>query len=111
MAEFVHSVGINMIAGYGPTESTATVSCEWIGDFRLGSGRACTRRVEVRIGENNEIQLRGGTITKGYYKKEAITQQAFTEDGWFRYGDAGYMKDGFLYFWQTESRICLKLQR
>ena len=53
--------------------------------------------VEVRIGENNEIQLRGGTITKGYYKKEAITQQAFTEDGWFRTGDAGYMKDGFLY--------------
>ena len=97
VAEFVHSVGINMIAGYGLTESTATVSCEWIGDFRLGAVGRVLDGVEVRIGENNEIQLRGGTITKGYYKKEAITQQAFTEDGWFRTGDAGYMKDGFLY--------------
>lgn len=97
VAEFVHSVGINMIAGYGLTESTATVSCEWIGDFRLGAVGRVLDGVEVRIGENNEIQLRGGTITKGYYKKEAITRQAFTEDGWFRTGDAGYMKDGFLY--------------
>ena len=97
VAEFVHSVGINMVAGYGLTESTATVSCEWIGDFRLGAVGRVLDGVEVRIGENNEIQLRGGTITKGYYKKEAITQQAFTEDGWFRTGDAGYMKDGFLY--------------
>lgn len=97
VAEFVHSVGINMIAGYGLTESTATVSCDWIGDFRLGAVGRVLDGVEVRIGENNEIQLRGGTITKGYYKKEAITQQAFTEDGWFRTGDAGYMKDGFLY--------------
>lgn len=97
VAEFVHSVGINMIAGYGLTESTATVSCEWIGDFRLGAVGRVLDGVEVRIGENNEIQLRGGIITKGYYKKEAITQQAFTEDGWFRTGDAGYMKDGFLY--------------
>ena len=75
VAEFVHSVGINMIAGYGLTESTATVSCEWIGDFRLGAVGRVLDGVEVRIGENNEIQLRGGTITKGYYKKEAITQQ------------------------------------
>ena len=97
VAEIVHSVGINMVAGYGLTESTATVSCEWIGDFRLGAVGRVLDGVEVRIGENNEIQLRGGTITKGYYKKEAITQQAFTEDGWFRTGDAGYMKDGFLY--------------
>ena len=41
--------------------------------------------------------MRGETITKGYYKKEAITRNALTEDGWFHTGDAGYMKDGFLY--------------
>lgn len=71
VAEFVHSVGINMVAGYGLTESTATVSCEWIGDFRLGAVGRVLDGVEVRIGENNEIQLRGGTITKGYYKKRS----------------------------------------
>ena len=95
--EFVHAVGINMIAGYGLTESTATVSCEWIGDFRIGSVGRVLEGVDIKIGENNEILLRGGTITKGYYKKEAITEQAFTEDGWFHTGDAGYIKDGFLY--------------
>lgn len=95
--EFIHSVGINMIAGYGLTESTATVSCEWKGDFRLGSVGRIIPGLDVRIGENNEIQLKGETITKGYYNKEAKTQAAFTEDGWFRTGDAGYMKDGFLY--------------
>ena len=97
VAEFVHSVGINMVAGYGLTESTATVSCEWKDDFRIGAVGRVLPGVEVKIGENNEILLRGGTITKGYYKKEAVTQDAFTEDGWFRTGDAGYMKDGFLY--------------
>lgn len=95
--EFVHSVGIDMIGGYGLTESTATVSCEWKEDFCIGSVGRVLPGVEVKIGENNEILLRGGTITKGYYKKEAITKQAFTEDGWFRTGDAGYFKDGFLY--------------
>ena len=95
--EFVHSVGINMIAGYGLTESTATVSCEWKGDFRLGSVGRILPGLNVRIGENDEIQLKGGTITSGYYRKEAKTEAAFTEDGWFRTGDAGYIKDDFLY--------------
>lgn len=86
-----------MITGYGLTESTATVSCDWKGDFRLGSVGRVIPGVELRIGENSEIQLRGGTITQGYYKKEAKTREAFTEDGWFKTGDAGYVKDGFLY--------------
>lgn len=95
--EFVHSVGINMVAGYGLTETTATVSCGWIGDYRIGSVGRLMSGLELKFGEDNEILLRGETITKGYYKKEAITRNALTEDGWFHTGDAGYMKDGFLY--------------
>lgn len=95
--EFVHSVGINMVAGYGLTETTATVTCEWIDDYCVGSVGRVLPGLQLRIGENNEIQLKGETITKGFYKKEAVTKQAFTEDGWFRTGDAGYMKDGRLY--------------
>ena len=41
--------------------------------------------------------MRGATVTPGYYKKEEETRKAFTEDGWFRTGDAGYIKDGELY--------------
>ncbi|MGL4519896.1 MAG: AMP-dependent synthetase/ligase [Phocaeicola sp.] len=95
--EFIHSVGINMVCGYGLTESTATASCQWIDDYQIGSAGRVMPMVEVKFGENNEILMRGATIVKGYYKKEAITKAAFTEDGWFRTGDAGYMKDGVLY--------------
>ena len=93
--EFVHSVGINMVAGYGLTETTATVS--FANNFRLGCVGDLLPGVELKFGENNEILVRGETVTKGYYKKEALTKQAITEDGWFHTGDAGYIKDGRLY--------------
>ena len=95
--EFVLSVGINMLAGYGLTESLATVSCENYFDHEIGSVGKLMPHMQVKFGEDNEILLKGPAITKGYYKKEAATKAAFTEDGWFRTGDAGYMKDGFLF--------------
>ena len=95
--EFVLSVGINMVAGYGLTESVATVSCENNFDHEIGSVGKLMPHMQVKFGENNEILLKGPAITKGYYKKEAATKAAFTEDGWFRTGDAGYMKDDFLF--------------
>ena len=95
--EFVLSVGINMVAGYGLTESIATVSCENNFDHAVGSVGKLMPHMQVKFGENDEILLKGPAISKGYYKKEAATKAAFTEDGWFRTGDAGYMKDDFLY--------------
>ena len=95
--EFVLSVGINMVAGYGLTESIATVSCENNFDHMVGSVGKLMPHMQVKFGENDEILLKGPAITKGYYKKEAATKASFTEDGWFRTGDAGYMKDGFLF--------------
>ena len=53
--------------------------------------------VEVKIGEDGEVLLKGATITRGYYNREDLTKQAFTEDGYFRTGDAGYLKDGELF--------------
>ena len=95
--EFVLSVGINMLAGYGLTESIATVSCENLYDHEIGSVGKLMPHMQVKFGENDEILLKGPAITKGYYKKEAVTKASFTDDGWFRTGDAGYVKDGFLF--------------
>lgn len=96
--EFVHSAGIMMIAGYGLTESTATVSCDrWTQKITMGSVGRVLDGVEVSFGENNEILLRGDTITKGYYRKAEVTERSIDKDGWFHTGDAGYMKDGELY--------------
>ena len=53
--------------------------------------------MEVKIGENNEILVKGDNVMPGYYKNAEATAEAFTPDGWLRTGDAGYLKDGELY--------------
>lgn len=97
ICEFVHSVGINMLVDYGLTESTATVSCFLNQGYEIGSVGTVMPDVEVKIGEENEILLRGKTITKGYYKKAEATAAAIDKDGWFHTGDAGYLKGDQLY--------------
>ncbi len=97
ICEFVHSVGINMVVGYGLTESTATVSCFPNVGYQIGSVGAVMPDLDVKIGKENEILLKGKTITKGYYKKPEATAAAIDQDGWFHTGDAGYIKDGHLY--------------
>lgn len=97
ICEFVHSVGIDMLTGYGLTESTATVSCTAKTGFDIGSVGQVMPDVEVKIGEENEILLRGKTITKGYYKKAEATAAAIDAEGWFHTGDAGYFMNGQLY--------------
>ncbi len=96
--EFVHSCGIKMTAGYGMTETTATVSCDWHHATKtIGSVGRVLDGVEISFGENNEILLRGETITKQYYRKAEITAASYDDEGWFHTGDCGYIKDGELY--------------
>ena len=96
--EFIHSIGINMMVGYGLTESLATVSNDHLGEpYTVGSVGRPIFSVKVKIGENDEILLKGPTITRGYYKREALTKASFDEEGYFRTGDAGYMRDGELF--------------
>lgn len=95
--EFCRSVGIRLIVGYGLTESTATVSFTDVERFTIGSVGEIMPNLQVRIGENNEIQLKGNTITAGYYNKPEVNKQAFTEDGWFRTGDAGRIEGNMLF--------------
>lgn len=95
---FVHAAGINMVCGYGLTESTATVSCDRTDQpVSLGSVGRVIDGLEIKIADNGEILLRGKTIMPSYYKKEKETREAIDADGWFHTGDAGYMKDGELF--------------
>ena len=96
--EFVHSIGINMIVGYGLTESLATVSCDHLGSpFTVGSVGQPIDSIDIKISDDGEILLKGPTITIGYYNRDDLTKQSFTADGYFRTGDAGYLKDGELF--------------
>lgn len=95
---FVHAIGIDMLAGYGLTESLATVSCDHRGKpFTVGSVGIPIEGLEIKIGENNEVLLKGPTITKGYYKRDEINKAVFDSDGFFHTGDSGYIKDGELF--------------
>lgn len=95
---FFLATGINIKYGYGMTETCATVSCWEENKYKLGSIGTPLPGVEVRIGAENEIQVRGSIVMKGYFNKPEDTAAAFTEDGWLRTGDAGALdSDGALF--------------
>jgi long-chain acyl-CoA synthetase len=96
--EFVHAIGLNMIVGYGLTESLATVSCNHLGEpYTVGGVGIPIEGIDIKISEEGEVLLKGPTITRGYYNREDLTKAAFTDDGYFRTGDSGYLKDGELF--------------
>lgn len=89
VTKFFDSVGIHVTVGYGLTETTATLTLFPLTHFEHGTSGKPLPGVEIRIGENDEIQAKGNGIMKGYYNKPEETQKVFTEDGWFKTGDAG----------------------
>ncbi|MDR1591451.1 MAG: long-chain fatty acid--CoA ligase [Prevotellaceae bacterium] len=96
LAIFFRSLGIPIYYGYGLTETTATVACYTDFNYTIGSVGDVMPDVEVRIGDDNEIQIKGKTVAKGYYNKPEATAAAFV-DGWFRSGDAGRLDGQALY--------------
>ncbi len=96
---FLNSVGIPIVYGYGLSETTATVSFCPVQGFVVGSIGEVMPGVSVRIDESNdEILVKGDTITEGYYKKPEENKKSFTEDGYFRTGDAGRLEGNVLFF-------------
>ncbi len=95
ICDFMRSVGIEVIIGYGLSETTATVSCFPQTGYQIGTVGKPLPCVEVKIDKehDNEILVRGATVTPGYYKNPEANEKAFTPDGWFRTGDAGYFTE------------------
>ncbi len=99
IAEFLLSVNFPIRYGYGLSETSATVCFYPQTNYTLGSIGTIMPDLRVKIDpENNEILVKGKTITSGYYKKPEETAKAFTEDGFFRTGDAGRLEGDTLYF-------------
>ena len=85
---FFHAAGLFICYGYGLSETTATVTCHEANGYRFGLVGKPMPGVEVKIGKDDEILVRGPTVMKGYYKKPEETAAVF-EDGWFKTGDTG----------------------
>ena len=89
VTQFFEALGIHITVGYGLTETTATLTCFPFHHFEHASAGIPIGDTQIKIGENEEILAKGSGIMKGYYKKPNETAEVFTEDGWFKTGDAG----------------------
>jgi long-chain acyl-CoA synthetase len=91
------AAGVNLLQGYGLTETSPVVSFNRPGKNRPGSSGTALEGVEIKISEAGEILTRGPHIMKGYYKNPEATKEVVTDDGWFRTGDLGTIdNDGYL---------------
>lgn len=94
---FFEQVGIHIKIGYGLTETTASATCLLDDDINTSSVGKVMPLLDIKIGENNEIMVKGGTIFNGYYKKPELTAEVF-KDGYFCTGDAGWLdENGYLF--------------
>lgn len=90
--KFFHAFGLFVTYGYGLTETSATVSCFRDDVYSYGTCGSVMPGVEVKIGDNSEILVRGASVFSGYYKKEQETAEVMT-DGWFHTGDEGRLDE------------------
>jgi long-chain acyl-CoA synthetase len=90
-------MGVGTVQGYGLTETSPILSVNALKNRRLDSPGRPVDNVKLRIANNGEIQASGPSVFSEYWHNEAATKQAFTEDGWFKTGDIGDLKYGWLH--------------
>jgi len=86
---FYRAFGVNLKQLYGMTEASGLVSHQLDASANPDTSGPPCPGIDVKIGENSEILVRSKGIFKGYYKRKDATAAAFTEDGYFKTGDAG----------------------
>ena len=89
ITKFFDAMGIHITVGYGLTETTATLTAFPLQNYEHGTAGKPMGDTQIRIAENDEIQVKGSGIMKGYYNNSEETAKVFTEDGWLKTGDAG----------------------
>jgi long-chain acyl-CoA synthetase len=95
--EFFYACGVPVMEGYGMTETATSATVNRSHDFRFGSVGKPLPGVEVKIGDDGEVLVKGPNIFQGYYKNDEATHEAL-EDGWLHTGDLGRLDDeGFLF--------------
>jgi len=95
-AEFFHALDLLILEGYGLTETTGATTLNTPERYRFGSVGPALDGVEVTLGDDGEVLVRGRSVTAGYWGDEALTRESFTEDGRLRTGDIGTIEDGFV---------------
>lgn len=89
-------MGVRMVQGYGLTETSPILTGNELTGRHLDSPGRALDNVELRIGEDGEIQAKGPSVFSEYWHNPTATREAFTDDGWFRTGDVGRLDNGWL---------------
>ena len=96
VAKFMAGLGLIVYDVYGMTETCGAVTANGPGGFRLGTVGRATPGMEVTLGEDNEVLVRGPVITPGYHRQEQATRNLIDADGWVHTGDIGTLdEEGF----------------
>ncbi|KAB1643967.1 AMP-dependent synthetase/ligase [Gulosibacter chungangensis] len=97
LGHFYRALGVQVLEGYGLTETTAPISVNLPGAFKIGTVGPPLPGCAVRIDDDGEILTKGVNIFREYWKNEEATREAFTEDGWFHTGDIGQLdSEGYI---------------
>ncbi len=112
--EDMDAFGITVLEGYGITECAPLISCNPFHLRKKRSAGLVVEHMEARIDkvdpadETGEICTHGDAVMLGYYKNPEATAEVFTEDGWFRTGDIGYMdKDNYVYITGRKKNVII----
>lgn len=97
VAHFFLGLGLNLLQGYGMTETSPVVSCNTPDDNEPNSVGRPLPGVQVRIGDNSELLIAGPNVMQGYWKRPQDTQRVLEADGWLHTGDQAKLVDGRLY--------------
>ncbi|MBB1268463.1 long-chain fatty acid--CoA ligase [Shewanella sp. SR44-3] len=92
VVNFFHAICVPVLCGYGMTETNATVTMNTLDNRVPGSNGKPLPETQVKLGENDEIMVRGDAVMRGYYKRAEDTAATF-EDGWLKTGDAGRLDE------------------
>lgn len=97
LGHFYRGAGINILEGYGLTETTAGATLNLTTAQRVGSVGKPLPGTTVKIGDDGEVLIKGEIVMRGYWQNDGANQEAFTQDGFFRSGDLGAIdENGFL---------------
>lgn len=95
--KFIRAIGIDLIEGYGQTETNAPTTLTPPGKVRIGAVGPPIPGLELRFDTDGEILVKGPNLFSGYYKDEESTREALTDDGFLRTGDVGSLDEaGYL---------------